>query len=350
MTRTVTHDPLGLPVIRSHERMTYKRCPKQWYWKWRKGLVPRRKSFGALDLGTWAHSALEGWYVPGGVREGELYIHFNTHADLAIAVAERAGAPDHEIEKAEELAALGEAMAKSYQQYYGDDDDWEVIGTEIPLEFTFPDHRGRLAAKHLLKPDMIVQVKSTGGIWLVENKTAASLHGCTEHLVIDDQARPYGAMAERALKEAGVLGRRESLEGIIYNFMRKAFPDERWRNEKGESLNKDGSVSKKQPAPLFLRHPVRMTTEAKRITLQRLRAETLKITAEAQEIRAGKIDPLDIPKTPHKSCPKFCDYFAMCHTEESGGDIRRMQQSMYTVENPYTYAASTDDPKGFDIG
>lgn len=339
-----------LPVVRSHERMTYKRCPKQWYFKWRRGLVPRNKSFGALDLGTWLHSALETYYVPGGIREGELAVHFNEAADTAIAAATREGAPDHQIEKAEELACLGEAMCKSYETHWKGDPDWEVIGTEIPLEFTFPDHRGRLAAKHLLKPDMIVLVKSTGGIWLVENKSAASLHGCTEHLIIDDQARPYGAMAERALKEAGVLGRKEQLAGIIYNFMRKAFPDERWQNEQGEYLNKDGSVSKKQPAPLFLRHPVTMTTEAKRITLSRLRAETLKITAVAQEVRSGKLDPADIPITPHKSCPKFCDYFTMCHTAENGGDITRMEKTMYVRQNPYTYGGSTEDPKGFDLG
>lgn len=338
----------NLPVIRSHERMTYKRCPKQWYWKWRRGLTPKAKSFGALDLGTWTHTAMENWYVAGGIRQGILADHFTTTADAAIADAQRVGAPDHQIEKAEELAALGEAMCKSYEKHYGQDEDLEVIGTEIPLEFTFPDHRGRLAAKHLLKPDMLILVKSTGGIWLWENKTAKSIQ--TEHLVIDDQARPYGAMAERALKEAGVIGRKDALEGIMYNFLRKAFPDERTKNALGQSLNKDGSISKSQPAPLFLRHPVYMSTEAKRITLSRLRAETLMITAVAQEVRSGKIDPADIPKTPHKSCPRFCDYFTMCHTEESGGNIKLMERTMYTVQDPYTYGGTTDELKGFDIG
>ncbi len=339
---------MTLPVIRSHERMTYKRCPKQWYWKWRRGLTPKAKSFGALDLGTWLHAALEAWYVAGRLRKGSLADHFNAVADAAIAAAQRAGAPDYQIEKAEELAALGEAMCKAYELHYGQDEDIEVIGTEIPLEFTFPDHRGRLAAKHLLKPDMLVQYVSTGQFWLFENKSASSIQ--TEHLVIDDQARPYGAMAERALKEAGVIGRKDKLEGIMYNFLRKAFPDERWQNEKGQYLNKNGTVSKSQPPPYFLRHPVKMTTEAKRITLSRLRSETLTITAVAQEVRSGLIDPADIPKTPHKSCPRFCDYFEMCNVEESGGDISRMEKTMYTVQDPYTYGESTEDPKGFDLG
>ena len=49
---------VNLPVIRSGERMCFKRCQKKWYWEWRRGLVPRNKTFGALDLGTWMHIAL----------------------------------------------------------------------------------------------------------------------------------------------------------------------------------------------------------------------------------------------------------------------------------------------------
>lgn len=310
----------------------------------------RQKTFGALDLGTWMHSALEGWYVPGDRRQGELADHFNVAADAAIADAERAGAPSYDLEKAEELAALGEAMCKAYTKHYDNDRDVIVIGTEIPLEFTFPDHRGNLTAKHLLKPDMVFQSRKTGLFWLMENKTASTL-GRTEHLGIDDQARPYGAMAERALRNAGVLGRKDVLSGITYNYLRKAFPDERLRNEKGEALNRNGTVSKKQPAPLFLRKEIKMTAEAKRRALNRIRAESLIITADAQAIRSGHIDPADIWKTPHHSCPKFCDYFAMCDSEEQGGDVRTFERTMYTVQDPYAqYNNSTDEPKGFELG
>ncbi len=338
-----------LPLIRSHERMDYKRCQKKWHWKWRRGLVLRKKSFGALDLGTWVHSAFEAWYVPGDRRYGKLYDHFNEAAESAIADAVNADAPSYEIEKAEELAVLGEAMCKSYAEHYENDRDVIVIGTEIPLEFTFPDSRGRLAAKHLLKPDMVYQKRSKGTFHLMENKTAATL-GRTEHLVIDDQARPYGAMAERALRQAGVLGRKEVLSGITYNYLRKAFPDLRLKDAEGNSLNRDGSISKKQPAPLFLRKEVTLTAEAKRRTLERLRRETLKITAVAQEIRDRTLDPALLDKTPHHSCPKFCDYFAMCTSEEQGGDVSTFENTMYTRQNPYDYADTTEEPKGFELG
>jgi hypothetical protein len=295
------------------------------------------------------HSAMEAWYVIGAKRNGELFEHFNDAANVAISAAETAGAPDYELEKAEELVVLGEAMCISYAKHYQNDKDVIVLGTEIPLEFTFPDDRGRLAAKHILKPDMVYQKRSTGTIHLMENKTAATL-GRTDHLVIDDQARPYGAMAERALRQASVLGRKDALSGITYNFLRKAFPDQRLRDAEGNALNRNGTVSKKQPAPLFLRKEITLTAEAKRRTLQRLRRETLKITAVAQEIRDRTLDPALLDKTPHHSCPKFCDYFAMCASEESGGDVTTFENTMYTRQNPYDYTDSTDEPKGFELG
>ena len=311
--------------------------------------MPRTKSFGALDLGTWVHTGFQGWYVVGSKRQGELADHFTIAADAAIADAERAGAPDYEIEKAEELAVLGEAMCKAYAAHYENDKDVIVVATEIPLEFTFPDHRGRLAAKHLLKPDMVYQKKSTGTFHLMENKTAASL-GRTEHLVIDDQARPYGAMAERALREKGVIGRKDQIYGITYNFLRKAFQDDRLKDNEGRSLNRNGTVSKKQPAPTFLRKEVTLTPVAKRLSLRRIQRETLMITAVAQEIRDRTLDPALLDKTPHLSCPRFCDYFAMCASEESGGDVSTFENTMYTRQNPYDYPDSTEEIKSFEMG
>jgi hypothetical protein len=74
------------------------------------------------------------------------------------------------------------------------------------------------------------------------------------------------------------------------------------------------------------------------------------ITEFAQEVRDGKIDPMTIPKTPHSSCEKLCQYFAMCVVEEQGGDIREMQRTMYHRENPYTYLEDTADiPVSFEL-
>ena len=110
----------------------------------------------------------------------------------------------------------------------------------------------------------------------MEHKTAKQVQ--LEHLVIDDQARPYGAMTESLLRKLGLIKRSQQFRGILYNILRKALTDERPQNTQGKYLNQDGSVSKRQPSPLFIRHPVTMTKKAKIITLQRVRDETLEIT------------------------------------------------------------------------
>lgn len=315
------------------------------------GLFPKRHNYGALDLGTWVHEALAAWYGPidGGTR------HDVDLADLFVNIAEGAvtwavtdGAPEEQLEKAEELMMLGKAMLSAYQKHYRDD-GFEPIQAEIPLEFVISDADGKPIAAYKLKPDLVGRFN--GAVWLVEHKTAASIR--TEHLVIDDQARPYGAMAEVLLRKAGILKRGEALKGIMYNFLRKGLPDERETNAEGYALNKNGTVSKRQATPLFKRHPVLLSNKAKLQTLRRKRMEVLEITMVADAIREGRINPDGIRKTPHWSCPKMCDYFEMCALEEEGADIRDMRRQMYERRNPYLYDeenATTDEPKSFEMG
>lgn len=341
---------VDLPVITSSERMDYKRCQKRWYWKWRRGLIPRMRTFGALDLGTWVHEALANWYGPGRRRNGDLSDLFVACADPDVTASRNAKlVTEDALEKADELIALGTAMTQAYQKHYGKDPETRVIRAEIPLEYTIsnPD-TGIVMAAHKLKPDLVF-IDRNDDAWLMEHKTAKSIQ--LGHLVIDDQARPYGAMAERSLRRQGVIRSRQSFRGIMYNFMRKALPDQRPQNEKGQYLNKDQSVSKKQPPAYFLRHPVTMTANAKRKTLYRLRDETLGITLKTLELRTGEISADRLQKTPHKSCEKTCPFFNMCVAEEAGTNIREMERLMFRRENPYLYhAESTEDVASFEIG
>lgn len=341
-----------LPLIRSGERADYKRCVKKWYWTWRMGLVPKAKQFGALDLGTWVHAALAEWYGEGRKRNGKLADHLDTAAFHALVVSADANAPDHVIKQGEELRALGIEMATAYERTYGRDKNIIVLAAEIPLEFSIPDSvTGELMAVHKLKPDLVYMDWETGDIWLMEHKTAKSIS--TEHLVIDDQARPYGAMASRSLRRLGIISHRSVFRGIMYNFLRKALPDTRRMNAEGKYLNKNGSVSKTQPPPYFLRKPVTMTTRGKRITLMRLQRETANITQMTALLRSGEISPAELDKTPHKSCPRFCPFFAMCVAEEEGTDPRLMEQTLYIRRNPYLYEEENEtanEPVGFEMG
>lgn len=332
--------------VRSHERIEFKRCQKKWFWKWRKGLVPKAKAFGALELGTWKHDALAAWYGTGYARHPSLVDLFNDRANAALMEAQELGIPDYLLEQAEGIACLGAAMAGAYQKTYGNDPEVKVLAAEVPLEFSI-DIGLPKPAIHLLKPDLVYEDKA-GDAWLMEHKTAATIR--TDHLVIDDQARPYGAMAERALRKAGILREGQQFRGIMYNFLRKGFPDLREVDASGKSLNKDGTVSKRQPQRMFLRYAVKMTDKAKAIALRRIQGEVRDI---AQATLALVEDPRAhryLTKTPHMSCPRFCQYFALCEAEEQGTDITEMERSLFVRQNPYDYGETTDIATSFEMG
>lgn len=338
-----------LPLIRSGERKDFKRCVKRWYWSWRRGLVSKEIKFGALDLGTWVHAALAEWYGSGYKRNGLLSDHFFSYAQAATIEANNAGAPDHILDTAEELLGLGEAMVTAYQDYWENDPGLNVIGAEIPLEFTIPDSSGKVIAKHRLKPDLVYSSREDPrDIWLLETKTAGQIR--TEHLVIDDQARPYGAMAERALRQLGLMKKGQKFRGIMYNYLRKGLPDMRECNSKGQYLNKNGTVSKRQPPPLFVRKPIFLSNRAKAITLRRIQQETVDITLVTLKLRVGNIKPQNLPKTPDVSCPRQCPFFAMCVAEEEGTNIRDMERTMFYRRNPYEYEEDRTESIGFGVG
>jgi len=337
-----------LPKITAHERMDFKRCEMKWFWHWRKGLRPKAISFGALELGTWVHLAFEHWYQKGRRRDGSLPEWFAQFADEAIQEALAAGAPDHAIEQAEELLALGELMMKAYETRYGLDSDVIVLSVEIPLDFLIPSWATEeIIAVHKLRPDMVF-MDGNGDVWLMEHKTAKTIS--TTHLPIDDQARPYGAMAEPALRKAGVINRRHRFRGIMYNFVRKSLPDDRPEDAQGRKLNLNGTLSKRQPSPQFVRHAVTLSKQAKLVTLNRVRTETQIIAQLGDALRSGEITRAVLKKTPHKSCVHFCPFFDMCVADENGADIRMMEKAMYRKENPYLYQETAAEYAGFEMG
>lgn len=336
--------------IRSGERADWKRCQKRWYWAWRKGLVLRAAQFGALELGTWVHAAMAAWYGTGYQRaDASLQELFSLEASENLAAATKMGAPEHVTEKGYELMSLGEAMMRAYQAKYRSDHALRILGVEVPLEFTFTNPANGTLIIHKFKPDAVFADRENDA-WLLENKTAASIR--TGHLVLDDQARPYGAMAERSLRKLGIIKPKQRFKGILYNFLRKALPDERPVNAEGKSLNKNGSVSKTQPAALFLRKPITLTAKQKILTLHRVNRESIAITELSQKLRSGEVHPSTLHKTPHRSCEKFCPFFNMCVVEEEGGNIDSMESTLYIRRDPYVYEEenpTADEHSGFEM-
>jgi hypothetical protein len=246
-----------VPIISNSERNTFGRCPQRWWWAYIDGLRPKAKPAYALWFGIGVHEALALWYNEGFERGP---IPAKTWKDWVGEEIRyiKANYADHDREwfeqpVYEEAGELGYAMLQAYISEYGADPYLEILAVEQPFEL------------ELVRDDEVIAIfiGIFDGVaidhWnnimvLLEHKTAGTIK--TMHLSLDNQAGSYFSAATIVLRHQGIIGRKDTIDAILYNFLRKSKPDKRQRNERGAYLNKNGSVSKVQPAKAFVRDPI----------------------------------------------------------------------------------------------
>ncbi len=316
--------PEPIVIIRNSERAAFKRCQQRWVWAFRKGLSPK-----AVDTKLWfgegIHLGLAQWYLPGTLRgEHPAKTWAKFVRDEERYIKDNNGLIDDY--KWIDARDLGIAMLFNYTDTYGDDLNWYVIATEQTFQVRGKTDKG--VVFYITGTfDGVYRDEETGKFWLMEHKTAAGMPD-TGYLDMDDQASTYFAVAEIVLKNKGIMAKDDHLDGIMYNFLRKSLPDDRPKNEQGKALNKDGSVSKVQPGPLFMRHEAWRSTGHRMMTLQHLKDEV----DQMQAIRDGVLKPT---KTPTKDCRWDCPFYQMCQLHESGDDWVDFRDAMFNISDPY---------------
>jgi hypothetical protein len=373
---------MNLPIIRTSERAAIKRCPWAWWQRWRRGLVPIGTISDALWFGTGVHIALARWYCGPGLKRGphpaETFADWAAGEIRYIKTSNQlgSGALSYVEEKLVPAWILGEALLTAYVADYGEDEHMWVIEPEHSgqVDIRDPDYPDEMLAIYAFTYDLVWRNLITNMIWLEEHKTAKAVR--TDYLPLDDQAGSYWAVAEPHLRAEGLIGKRERLAGIEYNFLRKAMPDARPRNADGYCTNKPiktdyiqalqadgvtdlaaleklkveelaeisrsrlltvfGEVSKMQPKPLFVREEVRRTAAERATQIRRIQGDALLMAAYRDKT-------LPLGKTSTRDCP-FCDYFDMCLLDEAGADAEEYQRAMYRVEDPYAdHRKSTEE-------
>lgn len=316
-------------IIRNSERVALKRCPQRWWWSWRNGLVPRAIN-NKLWFGAGIHVALAEWYQPGGERgpdPAETWVRFAGREETYIRNNHGMIEQDDWVNAVD----MGIAMLDSYLEEYGTDDQWDVIATEQAFQALVKDNSGNLPQELRIMIagtfDGVYRDRGDGKLWLMEHKTAASLPNIG-YLELDSQASTYFLVAEFVLKSKGIMQANEKLEGIQYNFLRKAMPDDRPRNQMGQYLNKDGSVSKVQGTARFMRQPVWRNDRQRANTKQ-------EIIDDVKLMLAYRSGDLGITKTATKDCSWDCDFYAMCQLHGSGDDWKEYRDAMYRKRDPY---------------
>ena len=326
--------PLALPIIRTSERRDFKRCPQRWWWTWREGLRPNETA-RALWFGTGIHLALEHFYAPGGLKRGRNPIKvWRDYAadDGAVTmpsgqVNDVTGTPEYV-----EALRLGEDMLSGYFDCYGKDPHVFVLAVEKDFQLQIPARTGGgFACIYTGKWDLLWRDERDNALWLSDHKTARDLS--VKHLTLDDQAGSYWALAGQYLRAHELIGPKENLKGIEYNILRKYSPpmDDRPIDQDGNRLNKDGTISKRQPKGMdyrYLRERVHRTARERQSQIKR-------IAVEAESMDRMRHDPELLYKNPTQDCTWDCSHFLMCELHERQADYQDYKALAYHVEDPY---------------
>lgn len=390
----------NVPIMRTSERRDFLRCQQRWWWAWREGLRERgaASEADALWFGTGVHLALASWYCGPGAKRGphpaETWQAYARDAMRTIKLELALESPGSFGEETEAIwvsaEELGLAMMNGYVELYGRDEHKLIISPEQTFDLPVPwptdqsvfevkpnpDGSMPWLIRYVGTFDDVWRHADTGWLMLDEHKTAKSIS--LDHLPLDPQAGSYWAVATRTLRSKGLIGPREHLKGIEYNFMRKGKPDTRPRDREGYYCNKPtkqryiedltglenpdergcrlnaadlkklklpelealarrceftvlGERSKVQPAPLFVRHEVLRTRQESVTQLHRMQQEALSMAV----LRAGILPPL---KNPSRECNMGgfrCPYYEMCELHEQGADISRFKRAAFQQRDPY---------------
>lgn len=322
-----------LPWVRTSERGSFKKCMQQWQWCYIERLVPVNMVIGAREFGTGIHLCMERYYKVGTERGVPLVDTWNEWCDEVGKSGVSFTNEDDEKDWMDKKV-MGRELLELHQEVYLGDPQWEVIATEIHFQAII---NGKAIGVGTI--DLVVRNIETGKIYIVDHKTCSSFPNF-DWLELDDQCGSYSTIAETILRDKGLIGPRERVSGMLYNYIRKGKVDDRPVDELGRSLNKDGTVSKRQPAPLLHRHPVGRTVKEKNRQLQRM-ADDVFVMDMA---RKGE---LPILKAPSQNCP-WCDYFMLCRIDESKGDTDMFKQRMFKTRDPYAdHRAGAESSKIF---
>lgn len=340
---------MGLPILRNSERSSFKKCQFQWHWGWNMGLVPTMVKQDARWFGTGIHLALAEYYTPPGdngfVRGRNPLESWDEFCQGHHAIIRTGDYFDDDAEyEYIQARELGLSMLDAYLKEYGDDGHWEVLMPETrfsaKIPFTQDQIRRQIQQDRLFTEDgeYITRMNGTFDmpvrdhsfpkprIMIVDHKTTNRQENI-RHLTKDDQAGTYISVGTGYLRKLGLIERTEAIEGMIFNYLRKAKPDSRPRDSQGRCLNKDGSVSKNQPSPLFWRATV---MRGKKNRLRQIE----RIAEDAEQIALARLGEIPLTKAPGEHC-NWCQFSDLCDIDENGDDVEGFIEATFKVVDMY---------------
>jgi hypothetical protein len=325
-----------VPLLRTSERASFNACPWQWDRSYNDRLTPQVEA-PALRFGTLVHQALEARYPPGIKRGPKPAITFAKLFDKELRSVERQwGFRDADGEWAD-AKELGVAMLENYVRVYGKDEEWKVLASEMTFRVPvyLPNER-RPLFYYVGTMDGVWESRMDKSILINDYKTTKTdpTKEALTKLVLDEQATAYWTWGVDYLINREILKPRqlEHLNGMLYTFLYKAAPDDRPEDAQGRKLNKDGTLSQKQPVPRFHRELVYRDRDQQ----DNARERAIQQFLDMEAIRHGN---RPVYKTPGLSYPsqqcKACPFFDICELDEIGQPWQDVAKATMTEWDPY---------------
>ncbi len=333
---------------------TFRRCPKQADFKYKRRLKPRMLG-KPLRRGQWIHELLE-IYHSGGDWKAH-------HAKLSAKFNEMF---DEEKDFYGDLPNEIFALMQSYVWHYKFD-PWEVKQVEFQLECEFPDgsmYRGKLDAL----------IENEFGLWLVDHKSHRTLPDHNFRL-LDGQSVLY----LWAARENGL-----DIQGFIWNYIRWKVPTTPIMVYKGTKRQRLSTRTIETDYPTYGREIKRLHEEEGLQITPAIRGQLELL--KGQQYRHGELqtspffrrdilekddgmidramaeyfhtsmrmhnydfDETDmIERVVSPSCKYQCSYIDLCAVELMGGNLKPLIKQNYTTGDPNEYY--NDRIAGIDEG
>lgn len=284
-------------------------------------------------------------------------------------VKTRAEVDGEEVAKWEDFYELGLDLLEAYVDTYKGDPHWDILDAERRFTVLIPDTRvkplvsekGRKGYTPIVNLvgtfDLCYRDLNDGKVKMCDHKTATAI-GNFDHLVLDEQASTYIAVATFALRNQGLIGDKDQVDGMEYNYIRRGKMFKEPLKEDFVIAIEDHTKSVTNPAngkpwakmlkadlasmaegfglkvigaptdsPTFMRHWVpRTPTERQR--------QIVRISEEASVMAKIRNGELPVLKTPTRDC-KWCTFFDLCELDESGGDTEYFIETTMVKVDPY---------------
>lgn len=337
-------DPDTGQEVTTHSMIkTFRRCPKQFQYKYIERLKP--KVLGRpLRFGTWMHELLE------ALNKGEDWKEQHRRN-----INKFRKYFEEEREMLGDLPGDTLRTMRAYLWHY-QHDDWEVLDVEFTLEVEFPDwaiYRGKI--------DMLIQ--NEYGLWIVDHKNLKSFPDFS-YRILDAQS---GLYIWAAIKN-GI-----QVEGHIWNYLRSKPPGIPKLLASGERLSKakldtdyvtllstikDYGLKPKDyrdwldrlKAQQYRHGMPQASPFFQRAILEKQPAMLKMVATEAfmthKAIHNYHWDRRDaVERNVDRSCAWMCSYVDLCTAELFGGNGDQVRRSQFKEGDPLDYYYDRQDDK-----